>query len=224
MVYPDFSIPFTLYTDVSGDSIGFNRTQIQHARERPIVYSRRNFSDTEKKYSITELKALSVILAIQKCRPYLLGNHFTVVVDHQALKWLMSLRDPTGRLAQWALTLQGYDFGIQYHPAKDHYQDASTPLPSNLCSQRNCVMLRTAMTNSSPLSNIWKMGLFLRTHWQLRKLCDKKANISSVTMTFYTNSQMEGKEPSFNCNTKNSTNGALTLVPWPLHEWSPWLK
>ena len=95
-----------MFTDTSGDSIGFDHTQIQHGREPAIVYGGRNFSDTEKKYSATERQALSVIAAIQKCRPYLLGNHFTVVVDHQALKWLMSLRDPTGRLARWALTLQ----------------------------------------------------------------------------------------------------------------------
>ena len=121
LVYLDFSIPFTLYTDdASGDSIGFNLTQIQHGRERAIVYGGRNFSDTEKKYSVTEREALSVIVAIQKCRPYLLGNHLTVVVDHQALKWLISLRDPTGRLARWALMLQGYDFNIQCRPGKDH--------------------------------------------------------------------------------------------------------
>ena len=109
---PDFSIPFALYTDASGDSIGFNLTQIQHGWGRVIVYGGRNFSDTEKKYSATEQEALSVVLAIQKCRPSLLGNHFTVVVDHRALKLLMSLRNPTGRLAQWVLTLQGYDFAI----------------------------------------------------------------------------------------------------------------
>ena len=88
---------------------------MQHGRERAIVYGGRNFSDTEKKYSITEREALSVVIAIQKWRLYLLGNHFTVVVDYQVLKWLRSLRDPTGRLARWALTLQGYDFTIQYH-------------------------------------------------------------------------------------------------------------
>ena len=80
--YPDFSILFTLYTDASGDSIGFNLTQVQHGKERTIVYGGWNFSGTEKKYSVTEREVLPVIVAIQKCRPYLLGNHFTVVVDH----------------------------------------------------------------------------------------------------------------------------------------------
>ena len=32
----------------------------------------------------------------------------------------LSLRDPTGRLDQWALTLLGYDFTIQYRPGEDH--------------------------------------------------------------------------------------------------------
>ena len=120
LAYADFSIPFTLYTDASGDSIRFNLTPVQHDKERAIVYGGRNFSDTEKKYSVTEQGTFSVIVAIQKCRTYLLGNHFTVVVDHQALKWLRSLCYPTDRLARWALMLQGYDFTIQYRPGKDH--------------------------------------------------------------------------------------------------------
>ena len=91
LAYPDFSTPFALYTDASGDSIGFNLTQAQLGWERVIIYGGRNFSDTEKKYSATEQEALLVVVAIQKCRPYLLGNHFTVAVDHRALKWLMSL-------------------------------------------------------------------------------------------------------------------------------------
>ena len=88
LAYPDFSIPFTLYTDASGNSIGFNLTLVlvQHGQQRAIVYGGRNFSDSEKKYFVTEREALSVMVAVQKCRPYLLGNHFKVALDQQALE------------------------------------------------------------------------------------------------------------------------------------------
>ena len=49
LVYPDFFIPFTLYTDASGDSISFNLTQNQHGHELAILYGGRNFSNTQKK-------------------------------------------------------------------------------------------------------------------------------------------------------------------------------
>ena len=91
LLYPYFSISFILYTNASEDSIRFKLTQIQHGWEYAIVYVGQHFSDTEKKVL----------------------RHFTIVVDHQVLKWLMSLCDPTGRLAQKALTLFGYDFNIQ---------------------------------------------------------------------------------------------------------------
>ena len=78
----------------------------------------------------------------------MLGNHFTVVVDHQALKWLMSLRDPNGRLARWALTLQGYGFTIQYLPGKDHgnadalsrcvYSISKQPMPLQTLTEEWC--------------------------------------------------------------------------------------
>ena len=86
LAYPDFSISFALYTNASRNGIGFNLTQIEHGRERSVVYDGLNFSDTKKTKSVTEKEALSVVVAIQKSRPYLLDNHFTVVMDHQFLK------------------------------------------------------------------------------------------------------------------------------------------
>ena len=75
LAYQHFSSQLTLHTDASGDSIGFNFTQVQHGWEPAIVYGEQNFLDTEKNYSITDREALSVLVAVQKCRPYLLGNH-----------------------------------------------------------------------------------------------------------------------------------------------------
>ena len=116
---PGLSILFTSYIDPSGHSIGVDivlaltSLRFNMAKKVQVVYGGQNFSDTKKKYFVTEQEALSVIEAIQKCRPYLMGNSFTVVVDHQLLKWLLSLRDPTWTLARGPLTLQGYDFSIQ---------------------------------------------------------------------------------------------------------------
>ena len=136
----------------------------------------------------------------------MLGNHFTVVVDHQALRWLMSLYDPTGRLARWAMTLQKYDFTIQYRPGKDHsnadallqrvYTISHQPMLPQIW-QRSYATLKSVMTNSNLLSDTYTIGLYPRTPRRLRKSWAKRASISSVIITFYIDNRTQGKELSF---------------------------
>ena len=75
-------------------------------------------------------------------RPYLEGYHFTVLTDHQALKWLQKIDSPTGRLARWALELQQFDFEIKYRKGStNQVADALSRQPTPDTTDELCYTL-----------------------------------------------------------------------------------
>ena len=70
----------------------------------------------ETRYSTTEREALAVVDGVKRHQPYLTGKKFYVHTDHGSLSWLGNVKDPTGRLARWALALQQFDFEIHHRP------------------------------------------------------------------------------------------------------------
>lgn len=116
----DTTQPFTIRTDASGYALGAVLCQGQGQDERPVEYASRLLTAAEKNYSTTEREALAVVWALSKFRGYIEGNPITLATDHQPLRWLMTLKTPSGRLARWALSLQPYDLQIVYTPGKNN--------------------------------------------------------------------------------------------------------
>lgn len=116
---------FILDVDSSGVGIGAVLQQMQEGRERVIAYASRALNKSERNYCITEQELLAVVYFVQYFRQYLLGRKFVVRSDHQALVWLYSLKEPSGKVARWLEILAQFDFVIEYRAgAKQGHCDA----------------------------------------------------------------------------------------------------
>ena len=117
---PNFNKPFILHTDASGTWIGAVLTQKDElGREYNCYYYSCILKGAEIHYGITEKECLAIVKAVKHFRVYLF-NHFTIVTDHAALKWLMDKTEPTGRLARWTMFLQAFDFTILHRAGRKH--------------------------------------------------------------------------------------------------------
>ena len=114
----DVEKPFSIKTDASNYALGAVLVQGEGENEHPVEYASRLLSSAERNYSTTEREALAVVWAANKFRGYIEGAEVTIITDHQALRWLMTLKSPTGRLARWALSLQPYNLTIKYIPGR----------------------------------------------------------------------------------------------------------
>ena len=116
LAYPDFNLPFHLYVDASQTGIGIALGQIIEGKEVAIAFAGRDLNRAERNYSATEREALAVIDGIKRFQPYLRAKKFVIHTDHNALKWLMSIQDPSNRIARWTLLIQQFDFDIVHRP------------------------------------------------------------------------------------------------------------
>ena len=118
LVHYDPKIPLVVVCDASAIGIGAVLSHRVGDEERPISYTSRLLNKAERNYSATDREMLSLVNALKKFRHFLLGVRFKVVTDHQALTYLMSMKDPHGRIARWLVFLMPFEFDICYRKGK----------------------------------------------------------------------------------------------------------
>lgn len=150
---PNFDLPFDVHTDASNYGVGAMLSQVVDGVEHPVAFMSKSLTGPERNYSVTEREALAVLTALEHWRCYLEnGRPFTVYTDHSALKWFLSLTNPTGRLARWGVRLSAFDFSIKHRRGKDNV------IPDSLS---RCVPVAD-LTCSSPTAttDTWFLNIF----------------------------------------------------------------
>ncbi len=118
---PDPEKPYVLHTDASNEAVGAILSQVDDEnREYVIAYASRTFRGYEKHMEISEKEMAASVYGVLEFKHYLIGTRFKKVTDHCALQYLMTLKDPTGKLARWSIFLSQFDFEIVYRKGKIH--------------------------------------------------------------------------------------------------------
>lgn len=120
MSLPQDSGRFILDVDACDVSIGAVLSQMQSGKEKVIAYASRTLNKSECNFCVTDKELLAIRYFVEYFRHYLLGREFTVRSDHQALKFLFSLKSPKGRVARYIEILSEYNFTIQYRKGLSH--------------------------------------------------------------------------------------------------------
>jgi hypothetical protein len=85
LALPNFAQPFFIEYDASGVRLG----AILMQNSRPIAYLSKALKGRALLMSTYEIELLALVTAIQKWRPYLLGQSFVVKTDQQSFKFLV---------------------------------------------------------------------------------------------------------------------------------------
>lgn len=85
LAIPNFTLPFELQCDASGEGISVVLMQNKH----PIAFESCKLTQAERHYPIYDKEMLAIMHALAKFRQYLVCTKFHVKIDHNSLRYFM---------------------------------------------------------------------------------------------------------------------------------------
>ncbi|GFW88512.1 retrovirus-related Pol polyprotein from transposon 17.6 [Trichonephila clavipes] len=113
-------IPFRVETDSSDFVIGATLSQAG----RPVAFFSRTVHASELRHSSPEKKAYAIVESLRHWRHFLMGKHFEVFTDQQAVAFVFNQRHGSKiknkKLIRWRLELASFKFDIIYRSGKQN--------------------------------------------------------------------------------------------------------
>ena len=120
---PDVSKPFRLVTEASNTALAGVLQQKDETEDwHPVAYTSRRLRPKERNYHANERETLAVNHALRVWRTYLF-RPFEIITDNQAVTYLLSKKQLSGREARWLDLLADFDMTISHKPGRENIAD-----------------------------------------------------------------------------------------------------
>ena len=114
MITPDWNNEFEIICDANDYAMGAVLGQRIEKIFKVINYASKTFNEAQENYSTTKKKKmLAMVFACEKAKPYILGSHVIIHIDHAVIKHFMEKKDAKPRLIRWVLLLKEFDLEIK---------------------------------------------------------------------------------------------------------------
>ena len=142
LAYPQNTGMYICDTDASAYAISGILSQMQQddegiEQERPIAYSSRKLSDTEKKYCARRRELLAIVTYVKHYDTYLRGPRFVIRTDHASLKYVKTIKDLPDQFARWVMSLEKYNYEIVIRKGTLHVN--ADVLSRYICEGKRCI-------------------------------------------------------------------------------------
>ena len=117
LIIPDPKLPYTLNCDACDYAIGGTLQQDHGRGLQPVAYRSRKLTPAEMNYDVREKEFMALVDACSHWRHYLHSEQpFTLLSDHDSLKYHKTMPHIAGRLARWISKMAEFDYKIEHIP------------------------------------------------------------------------------------------------------------
>ena len=121
--FPNYSIPFNLYTNASNFQLGAAIIQ----RNKPIAYYSKKLTAAQRNYTTMEKELLAIVMTLKTYCKLLMGSKLYIYTDHKNLTFkTFSVQ----LILRWRLFIDQFDCELRYIPGlKNVLADCFLRLP-----------------------------------------------------------------------------------------------